>query len=118
MQTSPAFSKTCAIPNTAAIRESKGITLEQIASATRISPAYLEAIERSEFERLPGGVYDISYIRQYARAVGYDEWELLSWYQVSRRPPEEPPPCPPERGWAKFTRLMLPFLRLVSAKKA
>ena len=65
-------------------RESRGISLLQIAADTKLSVRFLGAIEDGEFSRLPGGVYDINYIRQYARAIQFDESELLACYQASR----------------------------------
>ena len=64
----------------AAIRRNRGISLEQIADATKISKRCLEAIERGEFCKLPGGIYNTSYIRQYARAIDYDESAILAVY--------------------------------------
>jgi cytoskeletal protein RodZ len=61
----------------AAVRESRGIALEEIARSTKINVNYLRAIERGELKNLPGGIYNVSYIRQYARAVDFDEQELL-----------------------------------------
>ncbi len=63
-----------------AIRRDRGISLEEIAAATKIGVRSLEAIERGEFRKLPGGIYDTSYIRQYARAIDFDEAELLRAY--------------------------------------
>jgi len=62
------------------IRRNRGITLEQIAASTKISIRSLEAIERGNFDKLPGGIYDKSYIRQYARAIDYDESLILDAY--------------------------------------
>lgn len=64
----------------ATIRHNRGITLEKIAESTKISIRSLEAIERGDFRKLPGGIYNTSYIRQYARAIDYDESELLAYY--------------------------------------
>jgi len=64
----------------ATIRHNRGITLEQIAESTKIGIRSLEAIERGEFRKLPGGIYNTSYIRQYARAIDYDESALLAFY--------------------------------------
>jgi cytoskeletal protein RodZ len=64
----------------ATIRHNRGITLEQIAESTKIGVRSLEAIERGEFRKLPGGIYNTSYIRQYARAIDYDESALLAFY--------------------------------------
>ncbi len=60
-----------------AIRESRGGSLEEIALSTKINVFYLRAIEAGELDKLPGEFYARSYVRQYARAVGLDENELL-----------------------------------------
>jgi cytoskeletal protein RodZ len=64
----------------ATIRQNRGISLAQIAEATKISLRSLEAIERGDFSKLPGGIYNTSYIKQYARAIDYDESAILSYY--------------------------------------
>ena len=63
-----------------AIRQTRGISLEQISQDTKISKRLLQAIENGEFKKLPGGIYNTSYIRQYARAIDFDEAELLAHY--------------------------------------
>jgi cytoskeletal protein RodZ len=70
----------------ATIRRNRGISLAQIAESTKISVRSLEAIERGEFAKLPGGIYNTSYIRQYARAIDYDESALLAVYNREMRP--------------------------------
>ena len=64
-----------------AIRRNRGITLEQIADATKISVRLLTAIEQGDFRKLPGGIYDTNYIRQYAQAIDYDETAILAAYR-------------------------------------
>ena len=64
----------------ATIRRNRGISLEQIAESTKISIRSLEAIEQGDFRKLPGGIYNTSYIRQYARAIEYDECALIAFY--------------------------------------
>jgi len=66
----------------ARLRERKGISLRQIADSTKISLRFLEAIERGDFSQLPGGIYDRSYIRQYARAIDVEESRLLAYYEA------------------------------------
>ncbi|HWD00328.1 MAG TPA: helix-turn-helix transcriptional regulator [Candidatus Sulfopaludibacter sp.] len=72
----------------ATIRRNRGVSLEQIAESTKIGVRTLEAIERGDFRKLPGGIYNTSYIRQYARAIDYDESTLLEFYhrQMSSDP--------------------------------
>jgi len=65
----------------ASIRHNRGLSLEQISQSTKISKRSLQAIEEGEFKKLPGGIYNTSYIRQYARAIEFDESELLAYNQ-------------------------------------
>jgi len=66
--------------NLCGCRQKRGMTLEQIAENTKISMRFLRAIEDEEFEKLPGGIFSTSYLRQYASEIGFDESELLSHY--------------------------------------
>jgi cytoskeletal protein RodZ len=84
----------------ATIRRNRGISLAQIAEATKISLRSLEAIERGEFSKLPGGIYNTSYIRQYARAIDYDESAILSYYhQATKKVIPEPSKEEPRRNF-------------------
>jgi len=69
----------------ASIRTNKGISLEEISENTKIKVSTLRALEAGEFDSLPGGIYNISYIRQYARAVGADESSLVEIYRSKFR---------------------------------
>lgn len=64
----------------ATIRRNRGVSLEQIAQATKISMHSLRAIEGGEFKKLPGGIYNTNYIRQYAQAIDFDASALLDYY--------------------------------------
>ncbi len=70
-------------------RLSKGLTLEQIAENTKISIRFLRAIEAEEFDKLPGGIFNTSYLRQYASAIGFDEADLLTYYAEQIKPSEQ-----------------------------
>jgi cytoskeletal protein RodZ len=61
-------------------REERGIGLREICDQTRISVHYLEAIEANDYKRLPGGVFNRSFIKAYAKCVGYDEREAIEGY--------------------------------------
>jgi cytoskeleton protein RodZ len=72
-------------------RLAKGISLSEIAAETRISARYLEALEREDYEELPGAIFSRNFARQYARYVGLDERELEKALEVSLpKPPEVP----------------------------
>lgn len=62
------------------LRHRKGLSLEEIADKTKISTRFLRAIEAEEFDKLPGGLFDTSYIRQYARAIEAEEEDVLRRY--------------------------------------
>jgi cytoskeletal protein RodZ len=61
-------------------REERGIPLREISDETRISIHYLEAIESNDYKRLPGGIFNRSFVRAYARCIGYDEKEAVEGY--------------------------------------
>jgi cytoskeleton protein RodZ len=61
-------------------REERGIPLREVSDQTRISVRYLEAIESDDFNRLPGGIFNRSFVKAYARYVGYDEKEAVEAY--------------------------------------
>jgi cytoskeletal protein RodZ len=62
-------------------RLKKGISLEAIAASTKLSVRQLDAIECGDFKKLPGGIYNTNYLKQYARAIDFDEVDLLAFYK-------------------------------------
>lgn len=54
-------------------RETKGLTLDEVASKTRIHPSFLRAIEEGNFTKLPDQVFVKGFVRSYARSLGMDE---------------------------------------------
>jgi cytoskeletal protein RodZ len=58
-------------------REARNVSLGEISDSTHISVRFLEALENEQFDILPGGVFVISFTRQYARIVGLDENEAV-----------------------------------------
>ena len=53
-------------------RERRGISLRQIAASTKISAAALEALERNDISKLPGGIFSRAFVKSYAVEVGLD----------------------------------------------
>jgi cytoskeletal protein RodZ len=66
-------------------REAQGITLRHISDQTRISIRYLEAIESNDYKRLPGGIFNRSFIKAYAKQIGFDEKEAMEGYLRTAR---------------------------------
>src|SRR5262245_15587856 len=69
-----------------------GLDLERISQDTKISVRTLELIEGDQFEKLPGGVFARSFVRQYARAVGLDEDEIVVELEKMLAPAPDPIP--------------------------
>jgi cytoskeleton protein RodZ len=57
-------------------REAKGMSLEDLASQTRIPIRHLQHIEREEWDALPAVTYCVGFVRAYANSVGLDGDEL------------------------------------------
>lgn len=70
-------------------REMRGVTLQEISAATKISSRFLEALEGEEFSKLPGGIFTRGFIRAYAKYLGLDEEHVLAEYQLVAQPASE-----------------------------
>lgn len=89
-------------------RELREVTPEEITSATRIGPRFLEALENEDWDKLPGGIFNRGFVRSIARYLGLDEEALLAEYDLAHGsqvppPPEQPGeriPSPPR--WLPF----------------
>ena len=53
-------------------REQRGVSLRQIADKTKIGISQLEALERNDISRLPGGIFSRAFVRSYAVEIGVD----------------------------------------------
>jgi cytoskeleton protein RodZ len=69
-----------AYPDLKAIREAKGLTLQDIFARTRITVVNLDAIEQGQFHRLPAPVYARTFIKHYAQVIGMESRTLLDAY--------------------------------------
>ena len=65
------------------VRETKGLTLDEVAIKTRIHPEYLKALEASNFAKLPEQVFAKGFVRSYARSLGLDEEDAMRRFTVS-----------------------------------
>lgn len=100
-------------------RELRGITLPELANATKISLRHLEALEKEQFDRLPGGVFNRGFVRAVTHYMKIDEHHWVGEYV--RAAHEEPEiqaryaPAPPRpagsarRGMWSFALLVVVF---------
>jgi cytoskeletal protein RodZ len=66
-------------------RLERGINLREVAEQTRITMRHLEAIEADDYKTLPGGIFNKSFIKSYARHVGFPEARALELYELTAR---------------------------------
>lgn len=66
-------------------RESRGLSLADVAELTHVRQEYLRALEESRYADLPEDVYARNFVRLFAQAVGVDTERALSAYQSERK---------------------------------
>ncbi len=64
-------------PRLRAERERRGISLETIASVTKVGGDLWDGLERNDFSRWPSGIFARAFVRDYARAIGLDSDEVV-----------------------------------------
>jgi len=88
-------------------RELRGVSRDEICTATRIGTRFLEALENEQWGILPGGIFNRGFIRAVARFLGLDEDDLLAEYdlalseqtaQIEAKPPVPQAPPRPTAG--------------------
>ncbi|MGE5586942.1 MAG: RodZ domain-containing protein [Clostridia bacterium] len=103
-------------------REAKGLAISDVQEATKIRGRYLEAMERGNFEVLPGEVYVRGFLRSYAEAVGLCGDEVVERYKAARAQVEmgKAPEAPPDKrqDMSKKLRMSRHFLIAVGAISA
>ena len=74
-------------------RELRGVSLREIADATKISVRFLQALEDDRVDVLPGGLFPKAFVRQYARQLGLDAERYVAefLYVAEERPPSAAP---------------------------
>jgi len=64
-------------PRLRAERERRGISIETIASVTKVGGDLWDGLERNDFSRWPSGIFARAFVRDYARAIGLDADEVV-----------------------------------------
>ncbi|MGI6639500.1 MAG: helix-turn-helix domain-containing protein [Desulfobulbus sp.] len=65
-------------------REERGLSLQDVVTATKISVNNLQAIETADYERLPADLYIRGFIRMYAEFLGLEGRELAERFLQER----------------------------------
>lgn len=101
-------------------RERRGISLRQIAASTKISVGALEALERNDVSKLPGGIFSRAFVRSYASEVGLEPdetvrefLELFEQQQAEETAVRQPPLSDEESQFESAQRMAGVVLKLV-----
>lgn len=65
------------------VRETKGLTIDEVASKTRIRSDFVKALEDGNFAKLPDQVFARGFVRSYARSLGLDEDDAIHRFTQS-----------------------------------
>jgi len=105
-----------------ASRQRQGQELADVARTLRIRTVYLQAIEDSRYEDLPGTVYAIGFIRSYGDHLGLDGEQLIERFKAegsgtrtARKPLMNFPAVVPENGIPRGAIITLGALILIGA---
>jgi cytoskeletal protein RodZ len=63
------------------MRESRGVSLEEIARVTRVTASYLHALEADDYDSLPVPVFTRGFIRAYCQALGVSPDEAMALFE-------------------------------------
>ena len=81
-------------------REERGVEVDAICGATKVSARHIRALEAGEFEELPGGVFRRGIVRSYLGAVGLEDGVWMRRFEASC---QESGVCEPTATeWAAF----------------
>jgi cytoskeleton protein RodZ len=105
-----------------AAREARGISLREIATATKISMVALDGLERNDLSKLPAGIFGRAFLRAYALEVGLDPEKVVEDYlaEVGRQERDaasrvvEPDVTAEDREFLERQRQAARILRIVA----
>ncbi|MDC4204752.1 MAG: helix-turn-helix domain-containing protein [Candidatus Manganitrophus sp.] len=69
-------------------REGKNISIEELATRTRIGVRFIKLIEENQFDQLPNPVSAKGFLRSYARCLGLEEAPILNRFSQTVQSPE------------------------------
>ncbi len=66
------------------MRENRGVSLEEVAEATKVNIRFLQALEEGQYDILPPEVYIRGFLRAYGEYLGIDPEELFTRYEAEK----------------------------------
>jgi cytoskeleton protein RodZ len=80
-----------------AARQARKLELERVANLLHLKPSLVAALEQDNYDALPGSVFVLGYVRNYARLLNLDPEPLLAQLRRSEPQPAEPVRARPPR---------------------
>jgi cytoskeletal protein RodZ len=104
-------------------RELRGISLPEIAQATKISVRFLQALESDRLDVLPGGIFRRSFVKAYADYVGLDPDRMVSEFlsahsDTSAKAAEPAAPGAPRASRPLYRRLFFGLIVAIATASA
>lgn len=62
-------------------RRERGLTLSEVAKATKIKESFLDAIEKGEYNKLPSSAYAFGFVSNYVEFLGLPKKETLAMFR-------------------------------------
>ncbi|MGQ0506154.1 MAG: helix-turn-helix domain-containing protein [Myxococcaceae bacterium] len=95
-------------------RELRGMSRDDVVTATRIPMSVLIALESGDVAKLPARVFVVNYIKAYARVIGLSPEEaVLRYEEVDSTVRDIPPPAALERERTKTALWKLVLVGIV-----
>ena len=96
-------------------RENRRISIDEVARELKLRAVYLAALEEGDWDTLPGDIYGIGFIRQYARFLELDLEDDIAHiksgeYRLTRPLTFPDPPIAPAKRWAVTAALLFILL--------
>lgn len=66
-------------------REKAGLTIKRISKKTKINQKYLEALENEEYDKLPRGLYERKFLKEYAEFLELDKNTLIEEFEKEKK---------------------------------
>ncbi|WP_038248181.1 helix-turn-helix domain-containing protein [Ghiorsea bivora] len=100
-------------------RQTKGLSKEQVLKELKFNVSFLDALESGQWSEMPGEVYALGFLRQYAELLGVDvssdiERIKTNTYELTTPLTYPDAPISPNRTWAMIAALLFILGMIIS----
>ncbi len=100
-------------------RQAKGLSKEQVLKELKFNASFLDALESGQWSEMPGEIYALGFLRQYAELLGVDlnndiERIKTNSYELTTPLTYPDAPISPNRTWAMVAALLFILGMIIS----